>query len=87
MNLLIAGSRSIKEYDLKKYVPEDTAMIITGGANGIDTLAEKVSNVQKEVNEEYVVIDKVETNDECSEKTGKDFRCWYSFGEASEYRC
>ena len=44
VNLLIAGSRSIKEYDLKKYVPEDTAMIITGGANGIDTLAEKLAD-------------------------------------------
>ena len=44
VNLLIAGSRSIKEYDLKKYVPEDTAMIITGGANGIDALAEKLAD-------------------------------------------
>ena len=44
MNLLIVGSRSIKEYDLKKYVPEDTTMIITGGADGIDTLAEKLAD-------------------------------------------
>ena len=40
MKLLIAGSRSINEFDLEKYVPRETTMIITGGAYGIDVLAE-----------------------------------------------
>lgn len=44
MKLLIAGSRSIKEFDLEKYIPEDTTMIITGGADGIDLLAEKYAD-------------------------------------------
>ena len=40
MKLLIAGSRSIKSFDLSPYVPADADLIITGGASGIDTLAE-----------------------------------------------
>ena len=44
MKLLIVGSRSIKEYDLEKHIPKETTMIITGGADGIDTLAEKYAD-------------------------------------------
>ena len=44
MKLLIAGSRSIKAYDLDKIVPAETTMIITGGANGIDTISEKYAD-------------------------------------------
>ena len=44
MKLLIVGSRSIKEYALEKYIPDDTTMIITGGAKGIDTLAEEYAD-------------------------------------------
>lgn len=44
MKLLIAGSRSIKEYDLEKHIPKGTTMIITGGADGIDTVAEKYAD-------------------------------------------
>ena len=40
MKLLVAGSRSITEFDLEKHVPDGVTMIITGGADGIDTLAE-----------------------------------------------
>ena len=47
MILLVAGSRGIKEYDLEKYVPEDTTMIITGGADGIDTLAEQYADKKR----------------------------------------
>lgn len=47
MKLLIAGSRSIKEFDLTPYIPSDTDMIITGGANGIDMLAEKFADKHK----------------------------------------
>ena len=31
MKLLVAGSRSIKEYDLEGLVPEGVTLIITGG--------------------------------------------------------
>ena len=44
MKLLIAGSRSIAEFDLAPYIPTDTDMIISGGAVGIDDLAEKYAD-------------------------------------------
>ncbi len=47
MKLLIAGSRGIKEYDLEKYIPTETTMIITGGADGIDALAEGVADKKR----------------------------------------
>lgn len=47
MKLLIAGSRSIKDFDLSPYIPEDTELIISGGANGIDTLAEQYADKMK----------------------------------------
>ena len=47
MKLLIAGSRSIKDYDLEKYVPKETTMIVAGGADGIDTLAEKYADKKR----------------------------------------
>ena len=40
MKFLIAGSRSITSFDLSPYIPADADLIITGGASGIDTLAE-----------------------------------------------
>ena len=44
MKLLIAGSRGIKKYDLEGLVPKETEIIITGGADGIDTLAEQYAD-------------------------------------------
>lgn len=44
MKLLIAGSRSIKDMDIAPYISDDIAVIISGGANGIDTLAEKYAD-------------------------------------------
>lgn len=40
MKLLIAGSRSITDFDLAPHVPSDVDLIITGGAKGVDTLGE-----------------------------------------------
>ena len=47
MKLLVAGSRSIREFDLEKHIPEATTMIITGGADGIDTLAEEYADIKR----------------------------------------
>jgi predicted Rossmann fold nucleotide-binding protein DprA/Smf involved in DNA uptake len=47
MKLLIAGSRSIKEFDLAPYIPEKVTEIISGGAEGIDTLAEQYADKHK----------------------------------------
>ena len=47
MKLLIAGSRSITDFDLSPYIPADVDEIISGGAPGIDTLAEKYADDHK----------------------------------------
>ena len=47
MKLLIAGSRSIKSFDLSEYVPKETDLIISGGATGIDSIAEKYADDHK----------------------------------------
>ena len=47
MKLLIAGSRSITDFDLAPYIPDDVDEIISGGARGIDALAEKYADEHK----------------------------------------
>lgn len=47
MKLLVAGSRSIKEYDLEGLVPEGVTLIITGGAVGIDEIAEEYADKKR----------------------------------------
>ena len=44
MNLLIAGSRGIENFDLSKYIEKDIDTILSGGAKGIDTLAEEYAD-------------------------------------------
>lgn len=44
MKLLIVGSRTISDFDLEGYVPEGVEMIISGGAKGIDTVAEQYAD-------------------------------------------
>jgi len=47
VKLLVVGSRSIKDFDISPYIPTDTEMIISGGANGIDTLAEEYADKKR----------------------------------------
>lgn len=47
MKLLIVGSRSITSFDLSPYVPADTDLIISGGASGVDTLAEEYADAHR----------------------------------------
>ena len=47
MKLLIAGSRSITDFDLSPYIGDDVDTILSGGANGIDTLAEQYADRKK----------------------------------------
>ena len=44
MKLLVAGSRSVKEFDLSPHIPPDVDLLISGGAKGIDALAEKYAD-------------------------------------------
>ena len=44
MKLLVVGSRSITDFDLSPYVSAEVDTIISGGAGGIDTLAEKYAD-------------------------------------------
>ena len=41
MKVAIIGSRTITDIDLTKYIPSYTTEIVSGGAKGIDTLAEE----------------------------------------------
>ena len=47
MKILIAGSRNFEEFDLSKCVPDDAELIISGGAKGVDTLAERYADRRK----------------------------------------
>ena len=47
MKLLIAGSRSITDFDLSPYIPSDVDAIISGDAAGVDTLAEKYADLYR----------------------------------------
>ena len=47
MKLLIVGSRSIINFDLSDYIDKNTDLIITGGASGIDHLAEIFADEHK----------------------------------------
>lgn len=44
MKLLIVGSRNINEFDFSPYVSRDIDTIISGGAEGIDSLAEQYAD-------------------------------------------
>ena len=44
MKLLIAGSRTVKRFDLSPHIPPETELIISGGAAGVDTLAERYAD-------------------------------------------
>lgn len=47
MKLLIIGSRTIDNIDISPYIPQDVSLIISGGASGVDTLAERYADKYK----------------------------------------
>ena len=47
MKLLVVGSRCIKEFDLSPYIRTDVDTIISGGAEGIDSLAERYADLHR----------------------------------------
>ena len=40
MKICVVGSRSITDFDLAPYISSDVDTVISGGAEGVDTLAE-----------------------------------------------
>lgn len=44
MKVAIVGSRSISKADISRYIPPDTDLIISGGAVGVDKLAEEYAD-------------------------------------------
>ena len=47
MKLLITGSKRIADFDLSKYIPENTECIITGENKGIESIAQKFADENK----------------------------------------
>lgn len=47
MKLLIVGSRNIEKFNLSEYISPQTDLIISGGAKGLDSLAEKYADEHK----------------------------------------
>ncbi|MBQ3064485.1 MAG: hypothetical protein IJC99_06790 [Clostridia bacterium] len=47
MKLLVIGSRSVADFDLAPYIDDSVDLIISGGASGIDTLAEAFADKHK----------------------------------------
>lgn len=47
MKLAIIGSRTITNVDLSKYVSDDVRTIISGGAKGVDEIAEKYADKKR----------------------------------------
>ena len=44
MKLMIVGSRSITDFELSPYIPKEVDTIISGGADGVDRLAEQYAD-------------------------------------------
>lgn len=41
LRVAVIGSRGIKRTDIARYLPAETTMLVSGGATGVDTLAEE----------------------------------------------
>ena len=46
MKLLIVGSRTIENFDLTLHVPKEVSTVISGGAKGIDSIAERFADMK-----------------------------------------
>lgn len=44
MKVAVIGSRTLRDVDVAQYIPPEATEIITGGAYGVDALAERYAN-------------------------------------------
>lgn len=47
MKVAVIGSRTITNIDIELYIPKGITLLITGGAAGIDTIAEKYADQKR----------------------------------------
>lgn len=47
MKLMVIGSRNIADFDLSPYILDNVDTIISGGANGVDRLAEQYADLHR----------------------------------------
>ena len=92
MNLLIVGSRSIKEFDLAPHIPCDTSLIISGGARGIDTIAEEYADnysiPKKIIKPQYNIYGRgapIKRNEEMVDIADKILVIWDGISKGTDY--
>lgn len=54
MKVAVIGSRSIRVKNLKRYLPENTTEIVSGGAKGVDTCAREYAFHNKLILTEFL---------------------------------
>jgi len=47
MKVAVIGSRTISNIDIERFIPKGITLLITGGATGVDTIAEKYADRKK----------------------------------------
>jgi predicted Rossmann fold nucleotide-binding protein DprA/Smf involved in DNA uptake len=56
MIVAVVGSRSITNIDIERFIPKGITMLITGGAAGIDTIAEQYAD-RKKIKKQIILPD------------------------------
>ena len=92
MKLMIAGSRDIIDFDLSPYIAENVDLIITGGAMGIDKLAEEYADKKRLskiiLRPEYNHFSKaapLKRNDKMIEMADEILIIWDGFSKGTKY--
>lgn len=92
MKLLIVGSRTITDFDISPYIPDDTDLIISGGAKGIDTVGERYAdehNIEKLVirpqYQRYGRAAPIKRNEEMVDLADAVLAIWDGCSKGTEY--
>lgn len=92
MKLLIIGSRTITDFDLTNHIPEETELIISGGAKGMDTVAERYADehsieklIIKPQYEKYGRAAPLKRNEEMVDKADVVLAIWDGKSKGTDY--